>query len=59
MPIELFELIVRAEIIPDIAPAQKSGAMNAGGTVSPKDKEELIQDCARQVIAMLDKKTDR
>jgi hypothetical protein len=59
MPINLLKLIVKAEIIPDNLPPQKLVLPGTAQLLSAKDREELIQECAEQVLILLDRKTDR
>jgi len=55
MPVEIKELIIRATTTP---PADEEDE-SAPAQPSPEDKDELIQECVRQVLRILQKKEER
>lgn len=55
MPVEIRELVIRAEVNPQPgggAPAQGRGA-------GASDREQLIRDCVEQVMELLRQKEER
>jgi hypothetical protein len=55
MPIEIRELVIRAEIVPRQGEGQQAG-QGAAGT---SDREKLIRDCVEQVMEMIRQKEER
>ena len=56
MPIELFELIVKAEVSQQAA---QNPASPAPQPVSAKERQQLIQECTNQVMMLQELKQDR
>lgn len=55
MPVEIRELVIRAEIDPQQGQGQESG-QNPG---SASDREQLIRDCVEQVMEIIRQKEER
>ena len=55
MPVEIHELIIRAEV----APQQGGGGMVAQGRAAVSDREQLIKDCVEQVMELIRQKEER
>ena len=58
MPVEVRELIIRANIVKDQAKPAKSPDTTAGNNSVPPS-QELIEACLERVIALLNDKNDR
>ena len=59
--IEIKELVVRAIVVEDGAKpgAGKSAAPSGSGHLSDEARTQLIEDCVRQVLAILERQTER
>lgn len=59
--IEIKELVVRAIVVEDGArpSAGKLAASPGSGSMSDEARTRLIEDCVRQVLAILERQTER
>ena len=55
MPIEIRELIIRAEV----SPQQNGGGASGPGGTAASDREQLIRDCVEQVMELIRQKEER
>jgi hypothetical protein len=55
MPVEIRELIIRAEV----APQQGGGGASGTGDTAVSDREQLIRDCVEQVMELIRQKEER
>lgn len=55
MPVEIKELVIKAEFG---SPRDHARAVETSGP-SAMDQDELIQECVRQVLEVLDRKRER
>lgn len=55
MPVEIRELVIRAEVIPGRGEAGQTES-GAGGAA---DREQLIRDCVEQVMELIRQKEER
>lgn len=55
MPIEIRELVIRAEVNPGQGESVRSGQ----GSTGASDREQLIRDCVEQVMEILRQKEER
>ncbi len=57
MPIEIRELVVRARVEPNAAPAEKTAATGSKGAGS--DDESITRACVKEVLRILEAKRER
>lgn len=58
--VEIRELVVRAIVVDDATPSNKTGgATPSAGGLSEEARALLIEDCVRQVLAILERQTER
>jgi hypothetical protein len=57
MPVEIRELVIRAEVEPKQGQGQSQGAGQSPGGGS--DREELVRDCVEQVMEIIRQKEER
>jgi len=55
MPVEIRELVIRAEVNPGQDGAGQAGA----GTGDASDRERLVRDCVEQVMELIRQKEER
>lgn len=55
MPIEIRELVIKAEI----SAADKQASAESAPDVSGRAQEDLIEECVREVLSILDKRQER
>ncbi len=55
MPIEIRELVIRAEV----DPRQSEGLQAGQGPGAAADREQLVRDCVEQVMEMIHQKEER
>ena len=55
MPIEIRELVIRAEVEPRQGQSQGAGQSPGGAS----DREELVRDCVDQVLEIIRQKEER
>ena len=54
MPVEIHELVIRAEVTPRQADTQAGD-----GTAGPSTREQIVRDCVEQVMELLRQKEER
>lgn len=55
MPVEIRELVIRAEVNPQ----QGGGASAQGDDAASSDREQLVRDCVEQVMELIRQKEER
>ncbi len=55
MPVEIRELVIRAEV----NPRQGEAGEAAGGAGGATDRERLVRDCVEQVMELMRQKEER
>ena len=55
MPVEIRELVIRAEV----NPRQGQGGQSEQGPGATTDREQLVRDCVEQVMEMIRQKEER
>ena len=58
MPVEIKELIIKAEVQPENN-VQNGQAATSRDNITTEMKEAIIQECIQQVMALLNKQKDR
>jgi hypothetical protein len=62
MPIEIKELVIRAVVAQEADPLQDAGSSVSAAAASPGTDaatEDIIQECVRQVLRILEKNKER
>ncbi len=58
MPVEIKELVIRATVLSDGARSNTSQSSSDSGS-SPVNRDEIIEECVEQVLAILEQKGER
>jgi hypothetical protein len=60
MPVEIKELVIRTVVAPEASPARgEERAADAPSVPRAAGGEELVEECVRQVLRVLERKKER